>query len=371
MAVDITPGLQDHDARHKIGIITDAHLEGNALVVEGFLYVKDFPDAVAIIRANKATLGMSFEISGYEVADTAADIWTLQRLSFTGAAILRRASAAYEQTAIAASTVTTRPRTEEARMAQTVLERLAALDAQIRTMAASVEAATDDNDADDMDKDKMDSEDEAMDAGETAETSAIEALAAAVATLQETIEAGTKKPLKKPTPTQKPPRKQDMAAGGMMQRMARMLSEMGDGHEDQGEDLDMLEDMIRKYRGQKMAANSQKMQEERLGKIEAAMELLTDTVTGFKGLMTDMQDNMRTLITDRPSASNNGGEADVPQRKTMAAANDPYWMSKFGIDPQHEYQVAEIDTMLKDTGVVDPVQRIAIKNQLAANGKLL
>jgi hypothetical protein len=43
-------------------------------------------------------LGMSYEVTDVEVADTKANIWTLKRVTFTGAAILRRNKAAYRDT---------------------------------------------------------------------------------------------------------------------------------------------------------------------------------------------------------------------------------------------------------------------------------
>jgi hypothetical protein len=43
-------------------------------------------------------LGMSYEVTNVEVADRRAKIWTLQKVTFTGAAILRRNKAAYRDT---------------------------------------------------------------------------------------------------------------------------------------------------------------------------------------------------------------------------------------------------------------------------------
>ena len=50
-----------------------------------------------------AGLGMSFEITNAEVVDRRARIWTLKKVTFTGAAILRKSKAAYEETWIALS----------------------------------------------------------------------------------------------------------------------------------------------------------------------------------------------------------------------------------------------------------------------------
>ncbi len=43
-------------------------------------------------------LGMSYEVTDVAVADTRARVWTLTHVTFTGAAILRRNRAAYEET---------------------------------------------------------------------------------------------------------------------------------------------------------------------------------------------------------------------------------------------------------------------------------
>jgi hypothetical protein len=45
-----------------------------------------------------AELGMSYEVTDVEIADPRANIWTLSRVTFTGAAILRRNKAAYQDT---------------------------------------------------------------------------------------------------------------------------------------------------------------------------------------------------------------------------------------------------------------------------------
>ncbi|HEY4902663.1 MAG TPA: hypothetical protein VIH89_04250 [Candidatus Sulfotelmatobacter sp.] len=48
--------------------------------------------------SSSAELGMSYEVTDVEVADTRANIWTLKKVTFTGAAILRRNKAAYRDT---------------------------------------------------------------------------------------------------------------------------------------------------------------------------------------------------------------------------------------------------------------------------------
>src|ERR1700759_1741500 len=73
MALDYAPSLDSHDARRKIGIITNADLAPLAgqhpgsplaqVAVSGYLFAHDFPDIVAELHARDTQpLGMSYEI---------------------------------------------------------------------------------------------------------------------------------------------------------------------------------------------------------------------------------------------------------------------------------------------------------------------
>ena len=112
MALDYAPSLSQHDARRKIGIVTEASIEplhaggaANAtgqLAISGYLFAHDFPEIVKEIGAHGGTaLGMSYEITRVEIPNQDAQIWTATAFTFTGAAVLRRESAAYPQTWIA------------------------------------------------------------------------------------------------------------------------------------------------------------------------------------------------------------------------------------------------------------------------------
>lgn len=99
MAVDYRPGWDGHDARRKIGLITEANLAGQKLTVRGYLYARDFPEvAEEIVAARSNTLGMSYELADARVEDMRAEVWKLTRVTFTGAAILLREKAAYRAT---------------------------------------------------------------------------------------------------------------------------------------------------------------------------------------------------------------------------------------------------------------------------------
>lgn len=132
MALDYSPRFDAHDTRRKIGVITRAEIVGREIAVSGFVYGRDFPEIVEEIGkktptiaqttrkdgapsdhvagggrfdsrsgqvlATQATLGMSYEITDAVVEDIKATVWVLNKVTFTGAAVLRRDKAAYRAT---------------------------------------------------------------------------------------------------------------------------------------------------------------------------------------------------------------------------------------------------------------------------------
>jgi hypothetical protein len=113
MALDYSPSLDRHDAQRKVGVITSAEIVGKKLELGGYLFAKDFPEIVREIERGEnwpvsasagkysrpgGCLGMSYEIADARIADTKAKVWTLTKVTFTGAAILRRDKAAYRDT---------------------------------------------------------------------------------------------------------------------------------------------------------------------------------------------------------------------------------------------------------------------------------
>jgi hypothetical protein len=60
--------------------------------------------AETCLSAGPAGLGLSYEVTAVQIADTRARIWTLTEVTFTGAAILRKDKAAYRDTWIELST---------------------------------------------------------------------------------------------------------------------------------------------------------------------------------------------------------------------------------------------------------------------------
>jgi hypothetical protein len=189
MALDYSPGLDRHDVRRKVGVITRAEIVGRNVELGGYLFARDFPEIVeeiakaspggkqkladpfrarlmragvihaavsppesaswreghrlraslraaagrifsltaamrrqsastleqvagsgptiraeACVAAGPSGLGLSYEVTGVEIADARARIWTLSKVTFTGAAILRKDKAAYRDTWIELST---------------------------------------------------------------------------------------------------------------------------------------------------------------------------------------------------------------------------------------------------------------------------
>ena len=99
MGVDYRPGWDGHDARRKIGVLTEADVVGQRLMVRGFLYARDFPEAARSIQSQAPeAMGMSYELANARVEDLRAEVWKLVRVTFTGAAILLREKAAYRAT---------------------------------------------------------------------------------------------------------------------------------------------------------------------------------------------------------------------------------------------------------------------------------
>jgi hypothetical protein len=99
MAVNFTSGWDGHDARAKCGILTHAAIDGYELKVRGYLFGRDYPELERGVDAHgEGAMGMSYELADAQVADMRASVWQLERVTFTGAAILLREKAAYRGT---------------------------------------------------------------------------------------------------------------------------------------------------------------------------------------------------------------------------------------------------------------------------------
>jgi len=91
--------VDEASTRPPSGARTEADVIGNQLQVRGYLFGRDFPEVVQQLRQSEAVhMGMSYELANAHVADMQAEVWTLTRATFTGAAILLREKAAYRNT---------------------------------------------------------------------------------------------------------------------------------------------------------------------------------------------------------------------------------------------------------------------------------
>jgi hypothetical protein len=97
MCLCYKPNWDGHDVRQKVGIITDAHIEGKRLLVSGYIFCRDFPIEAAALK-DPFKMGMSYEMAEAHVTDMRQTVWELNQVTFTGAAILLREKAAYRET---------------------------------------------------------------------------------------------------------------------------------------------------------------------------------------------------------------------------------------------------------------------------------
>jgi len=146
MAVDFTPEFDGHDVARKIGVITAATVEGDALHIEGFIYAADFPEEAARIKTDKSALGFSFEAQQIHVESLDTDPLVIVDCVFTGAAILKKDKAAYQTTSLAASAAGDLEMTKEelqallAEALKPVNDEIAALKAGQATVVESIQA---------------------------------------------------------------------------------------------------------------------------------------------------------------------------------------------------------------------------------------
>lgn len=135
MGVDLTKDMDGHDAQKKVGIITAAHIDGDALHVAGFIYAADFPREALRIHLDQENLGFSFEARNLAVESMDTDPLVVKSCVFTGAAILLKNDAAYQTTALAAAAAKEHEMNEEVTKAVT-----AALDAALGPVTKAIEA---------------------------------------------------------------------------------------------------------------------------------------------------------------------------------------------------------------------------------------
>lgn len=137
MAVDFKPDFDGHDKKSKIGLITEAYIEGDALWIAGFFYANDFPEECERIRAEKSRLGWSYECQA-AIRDVEADPWVVDYCIFTGAAVLYKDLAAYTTTSLEARASADTSDTETV-MNEELKKMLEAMGASIAGLGKTVE----------------------------------------------------------------------------------------------------------------------------------------------------------------------------------------------------------------------------------------
>ena len=103
MGVDLAKDMDGHDVKSKVGLITDAVIDGEDLRIRGFIYAADFPQEALKIHMKQSQLGFSFEAQNIAVESLDDDPLVVKSCVFTGAAILMKDAAAYQTTSLAAS----------------------------------------------------------------------------------------------------------------------------------------------------------------------------------------------------------------------------------------------------------------------------
>jgi hypothetical protein len=131
MAIDFTRDLDGHDAQSKIGFITEANIEGNAILIKGYFYGADFPQEVKRIQAEKSHLGFSYEAQ-VQLRSMNDDPLVIKSCIFTGAAVLYKQKAGYTTTALNANA-------EKDKMSDDILKALKEMNEKINSLQASVE----------------------------------------------------------------------------------------------------------------------------------------------------------------------------------------------------------------------------------------
>jgi hypothetical protein len=99
MGIDHHPSSTHHDPRRKVGIITHAEVVEKRIEIAGFIFAKDFPEVVDAVRAGRTSeYGFSYAMSDVVIENTKQRVWTIAKCTFTGAALLLKHKAGYQNT---------------------------------------------------------------------------------------------------------------------------------------------------------------------------------------------------------------------------------------------------------------------------------
>ena len=91
--------LEEHYMALDIGLITQADVVNGELRIAGVI-PPAFYRIANILHTYEDELGISYELDDAFVSDIKKEIWVLNRVTFTGAAIILKRKAAYKRTSI-------------------------------------------------------------------------------------------------------------------------------------------------------------------------------------------------------------------------------------------------------------------------------
>jgi hypothetical protein len=340
MGIGITKELNGHDAQNKIGLISSAHIEGDALMIEGFIYAADFPREAIKIHLEQDKLGFSFEAQELKVDQPMGDPIVIRSCVFTGAAILMKNDAAYMNTSLAAAAAQEHEMTE-------------AVDAVKGLLAESLKPITD----------------------------ALAAQAAALAELQKApnIVMAVNAAMSKVEPHAM---RLEAAAEKMEQDGVGSVSGNGHAHH-----LRRMADSMRAdgargkipdsyhdsgyFASAAPVVQAQKVEETPEYKaLKASQTALEEKLTQVSAQLADAVSSMQTRVADITAASN--ADRQEPTRKTVPS-DVMASLNKYGIELPEDGKtipVGKIDKILADAGVTDLSIRMDLKKQFASAGLL-
>jgi hypothetical protein len=379
MAVDISYNFKNHDVRKKVGVITQAQIDGDAIVVSGHLFGHDFPTEIERLQAlsKSGELGMSFEITDVGIEDATLDVWMINHLIFTGAAILVKNAAAYQRTELAAA---------HAQKGEQVKQKFKDLADALVEMSASLDDSSDARESTHAAPQKEAGDMELL-------KSKIDALGTRIAAMSESDKGDEQQAASSTTDTPDAGAQDQQAASpgfkskkGMLRSLCKdmlesmVMDSMKTGYdEDYDDDDDDVVQLFKRMMNMKNMHTSAKPEttseadglKQQVADLSAQVaqlaKLITDQQAGSDG---DAGDAKETDNTEKEIAAAN--EKEVPARRTIPV-DIAAFASKFGLDTnreEHSYTVAEIDKILTDKGITDSTQRIAAKHEMQAAGML-
>ncbi len=292
----------------------------------------------------------------------------LHSFIFTGAAILYKEAAAYQQTAIAAEA----DAEQETPMSKQILEELGQIKRQLDEMKAEQDAAHEEAAESETDAETETAAEKDTDAGSETEAAEDTEAAAALSAMKTLMKAMGYK-------DEEAAEDQSAMMKHMMRAMFYSMAYPGGGfggeHGDEAEDIALFKRMMRQGRMEAKDGKTASMpvpgmaaMQKQLKDIHAAMGLITDTLKRQTGLITDMAQKMRGLSTDE-NRGNNGG----PVRKSMSAEQGEQWAGKFdGKEVEGGAQdlataMSELDAQMDKENIRDITVRMARKIDLQSS----